>query len=247
MTLAIGLSLAGLILIYPQHICGLILIYLQKNCWFDHLSLSSEWGFTFFSIGVDIAVTYLIIDQLLLRDKRRSWKAVEELANKHIGDQLTEVFHLLYIITCSGSIAPGVHKEKEILEGMRKLSDPASVAELQKNLAKLKIFQARGRKVPDIISSLTGDCAERLGDLQLRYSSQFLDPKLVRLIAEVENHLRHLGILISSFRRIVASSKVSNVSGFEKAIAKSDIQPLLKTFVEAVDDHVYELQSLSIG
>jgi len=235
---SIGLSFGGLVLIYHEQIG-----------WFSPLSMTSEWGFTLISIGVDIAVTYLIIDQLLLSDERRTWKVVEEQAHELIASELSRVFLCLGVVTgIINSLAPGEHREKELLEEMRKLAEPANISVLQNNLARLKLFQAvLPAAVPEVINSLTREYAERLGELQLRYSSRFLDPKLVRLMADVENHLRHLGIIISELRSVLTLSEELDTSAYEATIAKDDIQPLLKAFVDAVDDGVYELPPYSMS
>ena len=218
---------------------GLGLIYLQQIGWLSPLSMAAEWGFTSISIGVDIAVTYLIIDRLLLSDERKSWKVVEEQAKELIADQLKVIFLYLCIATGIINSLADDHKEKEHLADMRILADPANISILETRLAKLKIFT--GIVVPKVIESLTGEFVKRLGELQLRYSSRFLDPKLVRLMADVENHLRHLGITISNLRTFLMFSKVTDTSFFDTSISKEDIQPLLKAFVDAVDQGVYAL------
>ena len=89
--------------------------------------------------------------------------------------------------------------------------------------------------------------AERLGQLQLRYWSKFLDPKLVKLMVDVENNLRHIDMSISNFRSAIRIAKFTNASVFERSISTSYIQSLLNALVTSVDEKVFELQSLSIG
>lgn len=224
---------------------GLILIVGYSIGWFGIFLMVSEWGFTLVSLGGGVAVTYLVVDQLLLREDRETWDAVKEQALQLIQGELVTVFIDLAVI--SGAII-SVHTTygkkagtKQILEEMKKLSEANSISILQKSVSELQLFQ---ETIPAIATSLF-EAATRLGDLELRFSTKFLPPKLVILMNDVEKELLQ-------FKRDVLGSRemkrriIFSASTFEFQITRQ-LQRLITLILDAVNVGTVQAPEISFN
>jgi hypothetical protein len=57
-------------------LAGLLLVVSGITAWISPFYLVSDQGFVLVSMGADIALAYLVIDQLLLREERETWQSV---------------------------------------------------------------------------------------------------------------------------------------------------------------------------
>jgi hypothetical protein len=206
--------------------------------------LISDWGFVFVSIGADIIVTYLVIDQLLLHEERNAWKAVEDKVNQMIQTELETVFiHLGLITGAIGSLSPGQNQQDELFDEMKKLAEPSNLATLESNLVHMGLF-----KQPDDLSVVNAlsISARRLGELQLRFSVKFLDPELMHFIIDLENYLLNIDKQITLGRAIINWGVTSTPSVFERGVART-LQSLIKLFGQGIDNDLFKLPSFSKG
>jgi hypothetical protein len=205
----------------------------------------SEWGFTLVSLGGGVAVTSLVVDQLLAREDRETWNAVKEQALQLIQGELVTVFIDLAMI--SGAI-PSVQttygKEagtKQILEEMKKLSETNNIVVVQKSVSELQLFQ---QTVPPLATSLF-EAATRLGDLELRFSTKFLPPKLVILMNDLEKELLQFKRDVLGGREMIRRMNLS-ASTFELQIARQ-LQRLIRIILDAVNDGTVQAPEISFN
>jgi hypothetical protein len=185
---------------------------------------ATEWGYTFFSLGADVAVVYLIIDRLLLRDERERWKAVEGKAIELVRDELSTV--LSYV---QGLLLPRMD-ERDPRE--MRLSRMKEVAEQQ-------FMDLKKSVSPEIaeLASLLREESGRLGDLQVRYSSR-LKPELIDLMIDVETSLESIGSDLSFAKEYSKNDAMRDV-------ALLRLQQLIKRLVNAVDDGTISMMDIS--
>lgn len=138
-----------------------------------------EWGYTLFSLGADIAVVYLVVEFLLLREEGQRWKAVEGKAIERVRLQLWGVFHLVY-----STLSPPIDLFSSKEDKMSRIREVA--AHPDKLSMRVPAFEA---------SSYFKSLARGVGELQLRYSSR-LDPRLIDIMIDVENSLETMSSFI---------------------------------------------------
>jgi len=205
-------------------VIGLLLaLDLPYTIW--HLDFHAvEWGHTLLSLGADVFLVYIVVEVLLLRDERRYWNSVQNKVKDLIEGEFLLLFTDLTLLFprmvrfLLSSDNPG----EEILTEMRSLMGNRS--ELEKAVDP-DLFQGR-------YSRVFSDRGRSLGNLQLRYSYRFLEPKLVNVMIDLENSLKDLGSSVSAV--------VNNP--FRERDLKSfvffNLEQLLRVLVQAVDDGV---------
>ena len=176
-----------------------------------------EWGYTLFSLGADIALVYLIIEFLLLREERQRWKVVEGKAIELIESRLWGVFFLVFNLLTPP--IPLSSSEKETMSRMRELiADPIKLRS--------------GMVLPSVdLSSFFQREARGVGDIEHRYSSR-LDPRLISILIDVENSLASIGTYLEL-------AKMTPPAGVPVIDFKDDTWPplldLITALVKAVD------------
>ena len=179
-----------------------------------------EWGYTLFSVGADIALVYLIIDFLLLREERRRWKAVEDKAIERVQLQLFGVFFLVFSMITPRITLSSPYEEK--MSRMREL-----VADPDKLRTAMVTLDYR-------FSSYLKRSARGIGDLQLRYSSR-LDPRLIDTLIDVENSLESMDSFLST------AHEFPDIVGDVREATWQPLLGLLKALVKGVDSGFIEL------
>jgi hypothetical protein len=199
------------------------------------LSLS-DWGYTMFSLGADIALVYLLIDVLVLRNERETWRAVETETMMLIRADLLGL--LLHVAALVGAIRPRDPDStaESMLAEMRLLSHEENRDELRKRMDEW-LFGAlpedsdRDPTFAMSVASTITDYPRRLGNLPLRCPRKFLDPALVALMIELENDLEELN------KDILIAGKVglNRFAQIYRTVAVSVMRRLLETLVNGVD------------
>jgi hypothetical protein len=166
----------------PLVILGVVLAFDLTKMFGIPISVP-EWGYTLFSLGADIAVVYLLIEFLLLREERQRWSAVEGKAKERVQHELFEVFSLVFSmltppIDLSSSKEEKMSRMRELVAEPRKLST-MTIPELDSRLGHSLQFDRTAR---------------RIGDLEIRYSSK-LDPRLINILMEIEDCFDSLAFL----------------------------------------------------
>jgi uncharacterized membrane-anchored protein len=218
--------------------------------WLQSFPMISEWGFTLVSLGGGIAVTYLVVDQLVLREERETWNAVKNQALELIEGELENVFLDLSIITgvmYDPSLQDAYRKggaessKGVMLEKMKALTDKKNVGSLQKVVSETRFFQ---EEIPPMATTLF-EVARRLGDLSLRFSTKFLPPKLVVFMNSLEKELLELKKSILGARQMKNHIPLP-ASTFELQIAYQLVR-LIGLTLDAVNDGIFKVPEISFG
>lgn len=210
-----------------------------------------DWGYTLFSLGADIVIVYLVIDLLVLREERESWKAVESKVMQLIESHL-EVL-LVEISSLCGAYEPSTSGDKEIanksVEGgsqqmlarIRRLADAKNRDELRKEVDE-HLFRTLSEPqsiAPGSVIAFLSDSPRRLGNLLLRYPQKLLEPELVELMLKLETELEELNWYVRGAMRRDSFAKAS------EWMVVIVLQRLLGILVKAVDDKVISLPEYS--
>jgi len=198
----------------PLMVFGIILTFDVQGPSFS----APDWGYTLFSLGADLAVVYLIIDFLLLREERQLWKVVEGKAIGLIQSELKVVllvvFHLLL---------PPIDVDSSKEETMLRMKELA--ADLAKVRSAIVPFSAD-------LSSVFDQLARDFGDLQLRYSPR-LKPELVDIIIDIETALGSISATLPIVKILSEDEVKDEVCGA--------FFILIRALVKAVDGGFVEL------
>jgi hypothetical protein len=181
-----------------------------------------DWGYTLFSLGADIALVYLIIDFLLLREERQRWKTVEGKAIELVQGQLQSIFVVVFTM-----VRPAIDissSKEEKMSRMRELAvDPAKL-------------RTAIRPLDFDLSSLFQRLSRGIGDLQLRYSSR-LDPRLINILIDIENSLASISVSLY----LAKFPPIADV----KEVTWPPFLQLIAALVKAVDGGFIELPYIS--
>jgi hypothetical protein len=194
-----------------------------------------EWGYTLFSLGADIALVYLMVDFLLLREERERWKAVESKAIERVQSELRGVCFMVFEV-----LSPPIHFSTSNDEKMSRMR------ELLADPNKLK----NTMRPPDsIMSSEFQRLSTRVGELQLRYSSRF-DPRLIDILIDIENSLASISVSLDLAvreqvrKRFGKEEELPLIADVKKATWQ-DFLVLIGALVKAVDSRFFELPYFS--
>jgi hypothetical protein len=181
-----------------------------------------EWGYTLFSLGADIALVYLIIDFLLLREERQRWKSVEGKATELVKGQLQSI--LVVVFSMVKPVIDISSSKEEKMSRMRELADPAKL-------------RSAMRPLDSGLSSLFQRLSRGIGDLQLRYSSR-LDPTLINILIDIENSLASMSVSL-------ALAKLPPITIDSAEAAWPPFLDLIAALVKAADGGFVELPYVS--
>jgi len=177
-----------------------------------------EWGYTLFSLGADIAIVYLIIEILLLREERQLWKVVESRAIGLVQAELKVVLLVVFNV-----LVPPIHMSSSKEEKMSRMR------ELAADFAKVR---SATNPLSADLSSTFDQLARDAGDLQLRYSSR-LDPRLISIMIDIETALASISATSSIVKILSEDDAKDEVCGA--------FLVLIKALVKAVDDGFVEV------
>ena len=177
-----------------------------------------EWGYTLFSLGADIAIVYLIIEILLLREERQLWKVVESRAIGLVQAELKVVLLVVFNV-----LVPPIHMSSSKEEKMSRMR------ELAADFAKVR---SATNPLSADLSSTFDQFARDAGDLQLRYSSR-LDPRLISIMIDIETALASISATSSIVKILSEDDAKDEVCGA--------FLVLIKALVKAVDDGFVEV------
>jgi hypothetical protein len=221
----------------------------------------ADWGYTFFSLGADIAVVYLMIDLLLLRDERKRWETVQDRVMNLLNAELIGIFDDLAFATVGPLLAISTQEnpaqeqmEASRREWHRKMRLLAEDSETLKRQVDPDLNRWHVFKFIDHYGGQFSWRAKNLADFQLRYSSRFLEPGLFAFIIDAEQLLKSLGSTVSNlvnYQSTQANRFLKQTGDESETWARiaeiwreqiySDLQRLLKVFVQAIDEGMIRL------
>jgi hypothetical protein len=229
-------------------ILGLLVTGDFAKPWTGWPGYNSALGYTFADVGLGAFIVYIFIDTLLLREKRQHWKEVGVRARKLVKTELMGILVDVIFSTnlTRGSFGSNSASEEELLRAEKE----ATVKAMENQANDLSAI--RDSVSEDLLDGKHGDIfslrAKRLGNLQLRYWSNFLEPKLVALMMDLEQLLDVLDTHI----KIVAQDRVRERSRTPSILSKQlslmyveqvykDLQPLLRKLLEGVNENLIEV------
>lgn len=173
--------------------------------------LSGNIGFTLISIGGDVIVTYVVIDNLLLREDRNKWKNVQLKVENLVQMELNGILSDIMLVSGANNITL-TYPVDLTPEEERKYFDREHLKRLRQLSSDLELLgqSAQGTHI-DFLGGATGDLftsrADHLGQLQIRYWTKFLRPTELGFIIELETKLRDLDMDISIAKNIPSTQQ----------------------------------------
>lgn len=177
-----------------------------------------EWGYTLFSLGADIAIVYLIIDRLLLREESQLWKVVKDRAIGLVQAELKVVLLVVFNV-----LVPPIRMSSSKEEKMSRMRELATDLPKARNAT---------NPLSADLSSAFDQLARDAGDLEHRYASR-LDPRLIRILIDIEAALGSISATSSIVKVLSEEDAKDEVAGA--------FMILIKALVEAVDGGFVEL------
>jgi len=204
--------------------------------WFHNQNL----GYSLLGWTGDIVLVYFIVDTLLLKEERHRWESVKDKVEKLVDAELTGILIDVNMVTGANvavvTLPPDSTKREEVaalrkatLEKMKELIDDPDI--LRKEVDPHLLRGDYG--------TLFANRARRLGDLQLKYWSKFLEPKQMALIIDLQRLLEsldtHIGIVVK-YEKWGRDSELSKLTAREhEGYAFDTIKALLVILVENVE------------
>jgi len=193
-----------------------------------------EAGYTAFSLGAEIILFTLIIDQLLLRGERKQWEKVQDTVIDLIKTELTKTFFdVADLLGLIADLRKDTRLDTQFAAKMKRLAEDRS--ELGKIVDPM-LARADGVSAFSLLSGR----AKKLGDLQDRYSFRFLKPELLKTMIDLERTLE----TVSSDASI--ASKVGMFDQIYRNLFFYHLRELLELLVQAVDKGWIEMGPLEI-
>ncbi|MGA2783068.1 MAG: hypothetical protein ABSF09_00015 [Candidatus Bathyarchaeia archaeon] len=220
----ITISFLCLVLLFT----GLALTFNFTKPWYG-LS-AGDWGWVLISWAGDIAVVYLIIDFLLLREDRLRWREVKDKINEQIERTLIGI--AIDIENVSG-VSPVVtflplNEDKKAEQQAWRNAHIEKMTTFVNDISNIRDEVKRQDMLfKGVYGLLFAHRAESLAALHLRYS-KFLDPRLVVLMMDLEDHLRLLDSDLAITR------KKGLLSSWYEEDAYRELQALLRIVVQAI-------------
>jgi hypothetical protein len=167
-------------------------------------------GYSLLDVGLGAVLVFVLIDTLLLRERRRLQKKEDELWSAVRGKVDKLVISELDIITRAIMNATGV-----IPWGFQPLGSPSEMAEQRKDsmlreLDRLSddevLLRERMKSNPYNLfdweyGKFFAEKADALGSLQVRYWSRFLEQDVVGFLIDLEQELRRLDLRLGIVKR----------------------------------------------
>jgi len=207
---------------------------------------NQDLGYMILAWSGDIFFVYLVIDLLLLREERLRWRDVKDKVLELVKSELTGILTEVNLVTHAAFAATWVQEgattdemkasfKKAVLQRMKDLSQDNERLKAEADMSLLK----------GAYGTLFSDRAKRLGDLQLRYWSKFLEPEQMALIIDLQGCLEslHTHVLIASkyVQLSQQSESVDWTAEMYKDRVYKDLQSLLRMLSESVDKGMIEI------
>jgi hypothetical protein len=229
-------------------IVGLLLTGDFAKPWVGWPGYNPGLGYTIIDVGLGAFLVYIFIETLLLRERRQHWKEVEVRARKLVKTQLMGILaDVISATNLTRTSFASIDASKEEISGAEK---EATVRAMEQQASDLQAI--RDSVSEDVLDGKYGDIfssrAKRLGDLQARYWSDFLEPRLVALLIDLEELLdisdMHIKI-VAQDRERARSTPPSDLSKqladlYVEEVYK-DLQNLLKKLLEGVKENLIEV------
>ena len=184
---------------------------------------NKELGYTLVDVGLSGFVVFIFIDTLLFRNKRRVWKDIHVQMKALVETELNGITTDVMMIT--GVRAVAIEKMGESVSDTTDLYRKSALADMENLASDMKKLRARVPK--ELFDGAYGEIfaqrAKRLQQLQLSYWSEFLDPRQVALMINLEQLLDSLDTQLA----IVVKQRQAK-------------DALSKGFAELYEDAVYE-------
>jgi hypothetical protein len=194
---------------------------------------AADWGWVFVSWAGDVAIVYLIVEYI----DERGWKKVEAKVMQLIRRELTGI--VIDIANASGAspvatFMPTDGTEEEERQALRK----AELENMKRFAGDINNVRTEAQRQGVLFAGGYGPLfshrADRLADFHLRYS-RFLDPKLVGLMMDLEDHLEALDSDVAIVQKPVLLASTYREQAYR------ELQALLKRIVEAVESGEIEM------
>lgn len=213
-------------------------------------------GYAFVDVGLGALLVFIFVERLLSRERklvqdreRRLWDAVRDKVNKLIETELAGIASEM--INATNASQPGMADPETTNEQIEEQSRNATFNEMEKMSEDGELLRTRAEQAAlNILDRQYGDLfvqrAERLGDLQRRYWSHFLNPKTVAYLIDLEQALETLDI----HTRITARERQNprRRGSLEEALAGmydhevyNDLQTILKLIVQGVHENLVKI------
>jgi hypothetical protein len=203
-------------------------------------------GYALVDVGLGAFLVFIFIERLLSRERsivqdreRRLWDTVREKVEKLVSAELAGITSEIINVTNASQVTmANLDATNEQLEEQER---NATLKEMQKmaedaGLLRTSIGQAALSLLDGQYGELFLQRAERLGNLQLRYWSHFLEPKTVAYLIDLEQSLRTLDL----HTRIVARQRQSKTQQGTLAAKLSEM------YVDEVYNDVKEILGLIV-
>jgi hypothetical protein len=205
-------------------------------------------GYTFVDVGFGAFIVFIFIDRLLLRERREYWKEVGAKARNLVKTELMGIVADVLSVTMVSrpSFAPVDATNEELLQ----LEKEATLKGMETQANDLQVL--RDSVSEDFLDGKYGEIfstrAKRLADLQLRYWSNFLEPKLVALMIDIEQLLDILDTHIKIVAKDREQERATTSSELSKRLAAmyveevyKDLQNLMKKLLAGIQENLIEM------
>jgi len=199
---------------------------------------NASLGYSFFDVGLSGFIVFVFIDQVQNGSKRRIWKEVRRQTIVELQRELNGIAADVILVTGASGVAaisPNA-TEKEETEAMRK----ATLERMQMLAADTN--QLRGSVIDGLLDRAFPDLfsmrATRLRTLELRNWQDFLDPKRIGLMIDLEQLLDSLEthlVILRKERKFESELARKSAELYEKTVYE-DLQLLLKRILQGVKD-----------
>jgi hypothetical protein len=213
-------------------------------------------GYALFDVGLGALLIFIFVERLLSMERklvqdreRRRWDAIRDKVKKLIAAELSGIASEM--INATNASQPAMAGPDATNEQIEEQARRATFKEMEKMSEDRELLRANAEQAAlSILDRQYGDLfaqrAERLGDLQLRYWSHFLDPKTVAYLVDLEQALETLDIhtKITQRERQHPARKRSieeALTGMYDQEVYRDLQTILKLIVEGVHENLIEI------
>jgi hypothetical protein len=216
-------------------------------------------GYSLLDVGLGAVVVFVLIDTLLLRERRRLqekedelWSAVRDKVDKLVASELTSITHAIFGAT---GLHPWGFQRPASESEMTKERKGSALQELSRFLDDEELLPRRMKSshlnpFDWDYGKFFAEKADALGSLQVRYWSRFLEQDLVSFLIDLEQELRkldlHLAIVRSDKDELKKMKKPEKagalaIFAWDKGVVYDCLQEILRLLSYGIQEDLIRL------